>query len=433
MLTAQAVELIAGPMAGPPTMRGVTLWLQADAEARASIEYWPEASPNARRRSAAMALKADEQFVGKVTLFGLEPGRRYGYRVLLNDKPASKATFAFATQVLWQWRKDAPDFTLQAGSCNFGNEPGYDRPGKPYGDRHLSIFSTMAAQKPDLTLWLGDNLYFREVDYSSPEGMAYRWQRDRSQGYLQPALQVGAHAAIWDDHDYGPNDANKSFVFKGEALKLQQRYWANPAYGLPETPGAFTTFSFNDVDFFLLDNRTYRDDPRMPPSPDKAMFGPSQMAWLKNALLQSTAPFKIIAGGSQMLNKGERGDSWADYPAERDDFLRFLQDTRVDGVMFMSGDVHRSELIRKTREGMYPLHDLTCSALTSGVYRDEKLLERPDLVPGTLVMGERNFCQLRFEGGKANRQAVVRVLNDLGEVKFEHVITAQSLKAPKAK
>jgi hypothetical protein len=33
-------------------------------------------------------------------------------------------------------------------------------------------------------------------------------------------------------------------------VALSHTYWANPSYGLPDTPGVFTKVSFNDVDFF---------------------------------------------------------------------------------------------------------------------------------------------------------------------------------------
>jgi alkaline phosphatase D len=69
----------------------------------------------------------------------------------------------FRTPPLWQWRTDPPDFTLLTGSCAYINEEAYDRPGKPYGDGY-SIFETMAQMRPDLTLWMGDNLYFHEAD-----------------------------------------------------------------------------------------------------------------------------------------------------------------------------------------------------------------------------------------------------------------------------
>ena len=428
---AQAATLVAGPMAGPPTHVGVSLWLQADSVSVASVDYWPANNPSAKRSSAGIALVAEQQFSGKVALFGLEPGVQYRYNLRLDGELEAPAkVYGFSTQALWQWRRDAPDFSLLAGSCNYGNDPAFDRPGQPYGDRHDTIFKTMADQRPDLTLWLGDNLYFREVDYSSPQGMASRWKGERGQPYLQPLLQTGAHAAIWDDHDYGPNDSNSSFMFKREALELQQRYWPNPGFGLPELPGAFGTFSFNDVDVFLLDDRYYRDDHRLN-NPARVMFGKPQMDWLKNALLNSTAAFKLIASGGQMLHQSARGDSWLFYQQERDDLLKFLTESRVDGVVFLSGDIHRSELTRIERPGAYPLHDLTCSPLTSGTYVDESLRVRANLVPGTVVMGERNFCHLRFEGSRAERRIVMRVLNDVGQVKWSHTLTRQQLSMPK--
>jgi alkaline phosphatase D len=423
---ATAARLVSGPMAGPSEHRAITLWVQTDRRAIARIEYWPLANPQQRIRSAALAANTSAQFTIHFRLTELQPGTRYGYRLLLDDQVASE-DLAFATQVLWQWRTDAPDFTVLAGSCNFGNEPLVDRPGKPYGDRH-EIFDVMANQSPDLTLWLGDNLYYREVDYSSREGMEHRWAYERKQPYVQKLLRTGSHAAIWDDHDYGPNDSNASFVLKADALDLQKRYWANPGYGLPEVPGAFTTFSFGDADFFMLDNRWYRDDPKLNDT-QRAMFGVRQMRWLKNALLSSTARFKLIAGGSQFLHKSLRGETWVDYPEEREDFLRFLAETRVSGVMFLSGDVHRTELTKVERPGSYPLHDLTCSPMTSGVYMDERLKVRENLVPGTVVLGERNFCHLRFEGNRAERRLILRSVATDGKTQWTHQITAAELGA----
>jgi alkaline phosphatase D len=426
---AAAARLVAGPMAGPPDLRSVGLWLQADGATRARIEAWPVDRP-LKKQQVEARLQADTQFSAVLRLANLEPGTRYAYRVLLDGRPAGD-TLQFSTQPLWQWRRDAPDFTLLAGSCAYGNEAAYDRPGPPYGGRQ-EIFDRMAREGPDLTLWLGDNIYYREVDYGSAEGMAHRWAYERRQPYLQRLLRSGAHAAIWDDHDYGPNDANASFVLKGEALKLQQRYWANPGYGLPDVPGAFTQFSFNDVDIFLLDNRWYRDGERLPDPAGRRMFGAAQMRWLKNALLASTARFKLVAGGSQMLFKSGHGDSWADFPAEQKDFLDFLEVTRVPGVLFISGDVHRAELQKLERPGRYPLHELTCSALTSGVYVNESLRDRPQLVSGTLVMGERNFCKLRFEGGRADRRLQLQVINADGEPKWQQVLSAGDLGAASA-
>ncbi|MBN8503510.1 MAG: alkaline phosphatase D family protein [Burkholderiales bacterium] len=423
-----AARLVSGPMAGPSDHRSVTLWLQADGAARVAVEYWPLEAPAERRRSAPQPLRADEQFVAQLRLSSLKPGSRYAYRVLFDGRTVGDV-WQFATQALWQWRRQSPDFTVLAGSCAFGNEPEFDRPGRPYGDRD-DIFDRMAAEQADLMLWLGDNIYLREVDWGSLEGMEHRWAYVRRQPALQKLLRTGAHAAIWDDHDFGPDNANRSHPLKHHALALQRRYWPNPSFGLPEAPGAFTSFSLNDAEFFLLDNRWYLDHPKLPAA-DRQMFGAEQMRWLKNALLNSTARFKLIAGGSQMLNGTSRfSDSWADYPAEREDFLRFLRETGIGGVVFLSGDVHRSELIRLEREGLYALHDLSCSPLTSGTHVNESLRERPQLVPGTLVMGQRNYCRLRFEGMPEERRLVLQVINADGQLQWTHTLSAAQLGAP---
>ena len=107
-------------------------------------------------------------------------------------------------------------------------------------------------------LWLGDNVYLREVDWWSEEGIAYRYGHNRAEPALQPLLAAVPHYATWDDHDYGPNNSDRSYVLKGAALETFTRYWPAAARGLPGVPGVFTQFQWGDVEFFLLDDRYHR-------------------------------------------------------------------------------------------------------------------------------------------------------------------------------
>ncbi|MBI4755992.1 MAG: alkaline phosphatase D family protein [Betaproteobacteria bacterium] len=422
----QAAALLAGPMAGARDMRGVSLWLQADGPARVQIEYWPEERPAQVRRTRPLRLSEADDFAATLRIEDLDPGRAYGYRVRLDGRPlAGEPPLRFTTQALWQWRSDPPDFAVVLGSCSYINEEGHDRPGSPYGGGY-GIFGAMAAQRPDMVLWLGDNLYFREPDLGSPWAMARRWRHDRALPELQPLARTGHHFAIWDDHDYGPNDASSAWQFKGEALSLFRRYWANPSYGLPGVPGIFTVVSFNDVDFFLLDDRWHRDRDRLQ-APAKTMLGAAQLRWLQNALLSSNARFKVIANGSQMLGEGSRGEGWHHFPEERGAFLEWLAGARVDGVLFLSGDRHFTELTRSERPGNYPLFELTCSPLTAGSWMPEGEARRPNVVPGTLV-GERNFCRLEFSGPGKVRQLVIKSFNARGEELWRQEIRAEELR-----
>ena len=63
-------------------------------------------------------------------------------------------------------------------------------------------------------LWLGDNTYTREADFSSASGIKYRYLHTRSDASLQKFLSRQNNYAIWDDHDFGENDANKTFDLK---------------------------------------------------------------------------------------------------------------------------------------------------------------------------------------------------------------------------
>jgi alkaline phosphatase D len=287
----------------------------------------------------------------------------------------------------------------------------------------------MAAARPDLTVWLGDNLYFREVDFDSPWGMAARYAHSRQQSSLQALLRTGSHAAIWDDHDFGPNDSNSSFNLKDASLELFKRYWPNPSFGLPEHPGVFTIARQGDADFFLLDGRWYRDAD-LDSGSAKVMFGATQMRWLKNALLNSTANFKIIASGSPMLDGPTPYESWSHFNDERQGFIDWLTANKVNGVMFLSGDRHHTEMLQWPRSGTYPLHELICSPLTAGPRDISKGPATPGQIPGTLV-GERNFCTLDFSGPRTKRTLVIRAVATDGRELWQQSLSASAMRTPK--
>lgn len=421
--TESAAKLVAGPMAGPSAMRSVVVWVQSDSLADARLEYW--SARESHKVSQAVKLQKQDDFAGQILLDNLEPGVSYHYRVLLNNQPAGKQSYQVATQALWQWRTDPPNSKVLIGSCAYINDDKYDRPNSTYGGGY-EIFASMAAAKPDLTLWMGDNVYFRDVDYGSPSGMAYRYRHDRALPQLQSLLNTGGHAAIWDDHDYGTNDANSSFTLKADSLALFKRYWANPSYGLPDLQGNFTVVHHNDADFFMLDDRWYRDNDHLEGAEHKVMFGERQIAWLKNALLSSTANFKIIVGGNQFLDDQNKWEGWLNFPEERRGFIDWLTVSRVDGVMFASGDRHQTELMRMERKDAYPLYELTCSPLTAGTHSMAGEQNNPMRVPGTLV-GEKNFCSLQFSGSNKDRQLALRSYDATGRVLWEQHLSKQEL------
>lgn len=431
---ASAATLASGPMLGPATAERVGVWLMTDAPAQVQLEYWPQGQPEAVRRSAPVAASAERGHTARIELDGLQAATRYAYRVLLDGTPVELAEAPAPAFTTAPADPLAPrELLIATGSCNYVPDPPFEVTKDSFG-AGFEILDTVAAQRPDLMLWLGDNIYYRDSDFEpaneATARMHRRWAATRSFAPMQRLLHTGQHVAIWDDHDYGPNNANRDFALKATALALFQDYWANPSHGLPDVPGTFTRVPLGDVELFLLDDRYHRDDDAST-DPARTMLGTAQLEWLKRALRDSRASFKLITNGSRMLSdrpsaEQRGGEGWHNFPAERQAFLDWLAAERIDGVFFVSGDIHYTHLTERERPGTYPLTELTCSPLTARVHpRPFPVRE----VPGTLIT-QRNFCTLQFSGPADARVLRVATWDAAGTRLWEAEFPAAKLRTP---
>lgn len=423
--------LISGPMLGSVEHRTAMVWIEADKSVKkAAIKFWKKGMPNTAQTNIFEGKLGKDFNPIKFELNGLEMNTEYEYQILLNGKAVvlPYAT-SLKTKELWEWRKPAPDFSFLAGSCAYVNDSIYDRPGKPYGSK-MNIFQAMAKENAQLMLWLGDNVYTREVDYSSTWGMNYRYAHTRALPQMQGFLAKMPHYATWDDHDYGPNNANKAYKFREFSKSLFDNYWANPSSG-QHNQGIYTQVTYSDCDFFLCDDRYFRDDDYMKdsingrPNPNKEMLGKTQMEWLKNALITSNATFKFIAMGSQALNTVTKFDAFYHYPVEFFELQDFIKDNKIKGVVFMSGDCHHSKINKYNREGAYPLYDIVSSSLTSGIYKPNEK-ERSIIVPNTLVETQ-NYARISISGEKKNRELKVEYILPDGSKAAEFKVNEKEL------
>ncbi len=430
--------LVSGPMLGQIELRSAKIWVEVKPGSTADLWYWKQGRMQEAQRIRQTTDAAQWFAPLTFTIGGLDVNTTYEYQIIAEpqatQRKPTRADGIFTTKDLWQWRKPVPDFSFLAGSCAYFNEPPYDRPGRPYGG-DSSIFETMAKENAAFMLWLGDNWYTREVDYFDAWGMWYRASRDRSSPVLRNFLKAMPHYAMWDDHDYGPNDIGKHFILKETAREVFSKYWANPSYGM-QGQGVYSIVSYGDVDIFMMDDRWWRSADNMPdsingqPNPNKQMWGKEQMEWLKNALLYSRAPFKIIANGSQILNPVSPFDKLANCPAEYQELMSFLEANRINGVLFMSGDRHHSEVIKVDRPSQYPLYDITVSPLTSGTHRfggPEK--DNPYRVYG--LDEKQNYGKISVTGERNKRKLTVAFFGVKGEALGEWTVSENDLKVPR--
>lgn len=422
---AQTNYLQSGPMVGYSAMREVLLWVQTTKPAVVRFQYWQEDDPEKKYETDDVKTSAEEAFTARLVADKVQPGRHYAYALFINSKNIERPyPLRFQTLKLWQWREDPPPFKMATGSCAYINDPPYDRPGKPYGGDY-QIFGKIFDQDPDFMLWLGDNVYLREPDWNTRTGVLYRYTHTRSVPELQPLLGSVHNYAIWDDHDYGPDNSDRSFFNKETTLAAFKLFWGNLSYGVPGWPGITTTFEWSDVQFFLLDDRYFRT-PDLRKTGERTMLGAHQLEWLIDALVYSKATFKVIAIGGEVLNPVARQEQYAIFAEERAKLLKTLEEENIPGVIFLSGDRHFSELSKLERHKTYPLYELTVSPLTAGTYNGEA---EPNYlrVPGTFV-SERCFATIEVTGPRNERLMAITLFNKDGAKLWTYEIKATDLR-----
>ena len=421
-------QLQSGPMVGYSTMKEVLLWVQTSEAAQVQFTYWDADNHQTKYQTAKVTSQAEQAFVVKLLADQVEPGKHYQYQLYLNDALVPiDYPLEFQTQTLWQWRTDPPAFSFALGSCNYVNEPELDRPGKPYGGGY-EIYESIRNQNPEFMVWLGDNVYLREADWNSRRGIWDRYTHTRSIKEAQPLLGSIHHYAIWDDHDYGPNDSDRGFYNKEITTETFKLFWGNPNYNVTGAGGITGSFVWEDIQFFLLDGRYFRA-PNSDTDSTKSLIGEAQMQWLKDALTYSRAAFKFICIGGQVLNTGAVFENYATYSQERRRLLEVVTQSGAWGVIFLTGDRHHSELSKLDREGSYPLYDFTVSPLTSSSHTPDEG-ENSLTQEGTMVT-ERNFGIISISGPREDRQLKMEIRDTTGKLLWDRSLKATDLRPPK--
>lgn len=232
------------------------------------------------------------------------------------------------------------------------------------------IFKQMATENSDLMLWLGDAVYLFGIQHAGGmcAGMLNDWDTKDSlfrryhfnRQFHDTLLRAMPQLAITDNHDVGGNEFNKTMPTLGIAKENFMRWWPNPKYTAnAEGQGLYSSYRYKDVEFFLLDNRSYRES-------TTRHLGPAQLSWLKQALLNSTAPFKVLISGTPAFGKHHGGRNFA-ITTECDTMLRFIKANNINGVLCYSADIHQQEFYGRYNEHTYPFFDIVSGNLASDI------------------------------------------------------------------
>lgn len=402
--TIGAPRLLEGPMIGPTTTDGFTVWSRASGTFGVVVEYATDRAFTDVKATQPAPATLENDLVTKIQVTGLKPDTDYWYRVKGDGNDDKHRPLPFKVRTAPAMPRP---IRIAFGSC-----------ARLQFDDRQQVFDAVVAAQPDLFLWLGDNIY---ADSDAEPAFTDLYARQRNVDSLQPLLRSVPQLAIWDDHDFGYNDSDSANPVKGMTLNLFKRWWANPAGGLPDTPGVFFRHSFGPIDIFMLDGRYHRDSPTAPDGPAKTMLGAGQKAWLKRELKASRAMFKVLVSGTGW-SAAKRGDSWASYQDERNELLDFIRDNKITGCFGISGDVHMGEAncVPWSEKGGYDFYDLASSGLAqtiSGKFADQL----PEVRLRAPWVGSANFGVLDFSFG-AEPQVSMNVCNMIGGPVWDPIV-----------
>ena len=139
--------------------------------------------------------------------------------------------------------------------------------------------------------------------------------------------------------------------------------------------------------------------------------------------------FKIICIGGQVINDAALYENYATYPEERQKLLEAIDEEKIEGVIFMSGDRHHTEISKMERPDAYPLIDITCSPLTSGTHKPKDENNSNQIKDKTYY--ERNFGIVQVKGSYKNRELKLSIFNAAGDKAWDYTIRAMDLKYKK--
>ena len=265
-----------------------------------------------------------------------------------------------------------PTTKIAFGSCGWEGHP-------------LPIFNNVVEHEPDLFVFLGDNIYGDTKVMDTLRAKYARLGKKASFKNLKSQVPI---IATWDDHDYGWNDIGKDYPYKEESKEIFLEFFEEPeSSSRRDHPGIYHSYKYeygeHQLQIILLDGRTFRDDlkpydgefdedrrysfynndyaPHTSTTP--SLLGETQWKWLEEQL-KVPADIRIIGSGTQFSIEYNGYEAWANFPHERQRMLDLIKKTKASGVMFITGDVHYSE-ISKLETDFYPVYDFTSSGLSS--------------------------------------------------------------------
>ncbi len=265
-------------------------------------------------------------------------------------------------------------------------------------NRAMAFWNVIAAEQPQLFLFIGDNVYgdTASVHAATIPSLQDSYRKLSSRQEFANFRGKIPMMTVWDDHDYGANDAGGSFAFKEYAEKIYESYWG-ASDAVRARPGVYESRIIGPagkrVQFIILDTRFFRSDlARLPyraerpplggyiPNEDPAasVLGEDQWAWLA-AELSKPAELRFIVSSTQVITSAHGFESWYNFPKEREKFYRLLAAKGVNNAVLLTGDRHSGAMYKAQVPGLSkPLYEFTSTSLNFAFGDGDSGAKEPD-------------------------------------------------------
>ncbi len=330
--------------------------------------------------------------------------------------PKAGATTAAAVEIADEeaFKPHPIDTTRNLSVITFGSCNKLDKP--------QMMWDAVAANNPNLWIWLGDIIY---ADTSDMKALWAHYKRLKTNPFYRKVASKTQVIGVYDDHDFGVNDCGGGYPMKKQSKKILMDFLDVPLNSpLRKREGAYQSYLFGTgeqrIKIIVLDTRYFRDtlvpDPtkqrRYIPNTTGDMLGEAQWAWLEHELRTSPANLNILCSSIQVVADDHGHEKWGNFPNCRKRLLNLIVKTQPKNLMILSGDRHMAEISRMDLQGLpYPLYDFTSSGMTH-IRSGNSETNRYRV--GNLVL-EKNFGMLKiwWENGRPVVSMQVHGLNNV--------------------
>jgi alkaline phosphatase D len=313
------------------------------------------------------------------------------------------------------------------------------------------VWEPILARQNDLFIFLGDNIYADTRDMSVLSAMYAKFAAIPGVAKLRATTPV---VAVWDDHDFGENDAGGDYPLKEESRQIFLDFWDEPA-GSPrrDRDGVYASYVFGPpgkrVQVILPDLR-YNRTPLTPrelggatyetwararitaglslpgpyvrnPDPKATMLGERQWQWLERQL-EVPAELRLFGSSVQVLADFTGWEAWVNFAHDYQRLLALIRRKNANGVVFLSGDIHYAEMSKLDVNVPYTLWDLTSSGLT-----EEWRVPTPNANRLGVVLPDANFGFIDIDWQGPATTLTLGIVDAVGKTRMSREIALASL------